>query len=174
MEQQNDIEKCLDEIDRLKTAYAKQKAENNLLKQTINGYIADQGIWINGCQCAQKENEQLKEEIKRLTEEKGKYQEKWQTSYMNKLNLQKQVDELKEELVKAYITERANIQAEIADAGTSCHWCQNVTIKNTANKIYQGLCIYKNFCKMKDAILWGNESEELKDLISKIVGMEVE
>jgi hypothetical protein len=40
----------------------------------------------------------LQEENERLTEEKDKYQEKWQTSYMNELNLQKQVDELKLEL----------------------------------------------------------------------------
>jgi hypothetical protein len=39
------------------------------------------------------------EELERLTEEKGKYQEKWQTSYMNELNLQKQVDELKKRLI---------------------------------------------------------------------------
>lgn len=104
MERQNDIEKCLDEIDRLKTAYAKQKAENNLLKQTINGYIADQGIWINGCQCAQKENEQLKAEIERLTVERDKAKRDntsllYNVSRVEKQNaeLQKQVDGLKEE-----------------------------------------------------------------------------
>ena len=34
-------------------------------------------------------------EIKRLTEEKDKYQKKWHTAYMNELDLQRQVDELK-------------------------------------------------------------------------------
>ena len=49
--------------------------------------------------------------------------------------LQKQVDELKEELEKAYEIERANIQAEIAEAGTSCHWCKQQAVKDTANEI---------------------------------------
>ena len=39
------------------------------------------------------EHSEQKEEIERLTEEKDKYQEKWQTAYMNELNFQKQVDE---------------------------------------------------------------------------------
>ena len=49
--------------------------------------------------------------------------------------LQKQVDELKKELEKAYEIERANIQAEIAEAGTSCQWCKNVNVKDTAKEI---------------------------------------
>jgi hypothetical protein len=53
--------------------------------------------------------------------------------------LQKQVDELKEEFKKAYEIERANIQAEIAEAGTSCHWCKNVTVKDTAKEILQSV-----------------------------------
>ena len=39
-----------------------------------------------------------KAEIERLTEEKDKYQTKWHTAYMNELDLQKQVDELKKRL----------------------------------------------------------------------------
>ena len=51
--------------------------------------------------------------------------------------LQKQVDELKAELEKAYKTERANIQAEIADCGAPCHWCRDLTVKDTAKEILQ-------------------------------------
>ena len=50
--------------------------------------------------------------------------------------LKEENETLKQELEKTYEIERANIQAEIADAGTSCHWCQNQTVKNTAKKIY--------------------------------------
>lgn len=67
-----------------------------------------------------------KAEIERLTEEKDKYQEKWQTSYMNELNLQKQVNELKAfqkdiqiEFFKALNQEseitKANVEARCAD-----------------------------------------------------------
>lgn len=52
-----------------------------------------------------------------------------------KTELQKQVDELNAELEKAYEIERANIQAEIAEAGTSCHWCEQQTVKDTAKEI---------------------------------------
>jgi chromosome segregation ATPase len=55
------------------------------------------------------------------------------------VELQKQVDELKEELEKVYEIERANIQSEIADAGTSCHWCKNETVKDTAKEILQAV-----------------------------------
>ena len=62
--------------------------------------------------------------------------------------LQKQVDELKQELGKAYEIERANIQAEIAEAGTSCHWCKQQAVKDTAEEILQGLIdkAYVNEC----------------------------
>ena len=49
----------------------------------------------------QANNAEQKAEIERLTEEKDKYQTKWHRAYMNELNLQKQVDELKEEKLSA-------------------------------------------------------------------------
>ena len=58
--------------------------------------------------------------------------------------LQKQVDELKQELEKAYEIERANIQAEIAEAGTSCHWCKQQTVKDTAKEIFDKIFFYRN------------------------------
>ena len=45
-------------------------------------------------------------------------------------------------------------------------------VKDTAKEIYKGLC--KKWDKMKDAILFNGESENLKDLISEIIGVEVE
>ena len=53
-------------------------------------------------------------------------------------------EELRQNLDKLRQTERANILAEIADGGTSCHWCEeeNQKIgyekgsKETAEKIY--------------------------------------
>lgn len=53
--------------------------------------------------------------------------------------LQRQVDELEEELEKAYITERGNIQAEIADCGAPCHWCRDLIVEDTAKEILQEL-----------------------------------
>lgn len=48
-----------------------------------------------------------------------------------------EIERLTEELDKAYEIERANIQAEIADAGTSCHWCERQTVKDTLEEIYK-------------------------------------
>ena len=44
-------------------------------------------------------------------------------------------NDLEANLEKAYEIERANIQAEIAEAGTSCHWCKEQTVKDTAKEI---------------------------------------
>jgi DNA-binding transcriptional MerR regulator len=94
-------------------------------------------------------NAELRQEIERLTEERDMYADDlyWKAEvrkredFITELTvenseLQKQVDELKEELEKAYEIELANIQAEIADAGTSCHWCERQTVKETAKEIY--------------------------------------
>lgn len=47
-------------------------------------------------------------------------------------------------------------------------------VKDTAKKIYRGLCEKENWNEMKEAIRWGDESEELKVLIREILGVEVE
>lgn len=64
-------------------------------------------------------------------------------------SLQKQISELQnrekeltEELEKAYEIERANIQAEIADAGIPCHWCRNLIVEETVTSVYQMLKKY--------------------------------
>ena len=129
-------------------------------------------------------------EIKQLTKERDEYKNLYETmyrkysnlqekelnceilrkersEYLNKaVELQKQVDELKED-----IAEKDSVIDNLIKERPSI---EKYAVKDTANKVYKGLCIYKNFCKMKDSILWGNESEELKSLISKIVGVEVE
>ena len=51
---------------------------------------------------------------------------------------------LKAELEKAYETERANIQAEIAEAGTSCHWCKQQIVKDKAKEIFAELLKAEN------------------------------
>ena len=53
---------------------------------------------------------------------------------------------------------------------------QQQAVKDTAKEIYKGLCNIKNgnWDKMKNAFLFGDESEDLKDLISSIIGVEVE
>jgi chromosome segregation ATPase len=90
--------------------------------------------------------------------------------------LQKQVNELKEELEKAYEIERANIRAEIADAGTSCHWCERQTVK----EIFTELLKNENVTTTIDRDYWGEEmiiSAVLVDKIKEIAkrkGVEVE
>lgn len=53
-------------IDQLEETVASQKAQ-------ISNYISDQEVYISGYQGTQKENEQLKVELKRLTEQSGKH-----------------------------------------------------------------------------------------------------
>lgn len=88
------------------------------------------------------EHAEQKAEIERLTEENGQLNG-YNSGLEYELELkQKQVDELKEELKQAYETERANIQAEIAEAGTSCHWCKQEAVKDTAKEIWNDITSY--------------------------------
>jgi hypothetical protein len=90
-----------------------------------------------------------------------------------KAELQKQVDELKEELEKAYEIERANIQAEIAEAGTSCHWCKAKTEKDTAKEILGELDLFFKGTTFRKGYEFKKIDEELKEL-KKRNGVEVE
>lgn len=83
--------------------------------------------------------------------------------------LEQEIAELKEELDKAYETERANIQAEIADAGTSCHWCRNTTVKNTAKEIIKWI-------KLNGLLEYGGYviHDSTLEQIGKKYGVEVE
>ena len=53
-------------IDQLEEIVADQKRQ-------INGYVSDQEVYVSGYQGIQKQNEQLKIEVKRLTEQSGKH-----------------------------------------------------------------------------------------------------
>lgn len=84
------------------------------------------------------DNAYKKAEIERLTDTLNQYinGELINAETMGKIiSLEKQVDELKQEHEKAYEIERANIQAEIAEAGTSCHWCRQQAEKDTAKEM---------------------------------------
>ena len=87
--------------------------------------------------------------------------------------LQRQVNELKEELEKAYIIERANIQAEIAEAGTSCHWCEQITVKDTTKEILTELDLFFNGTTFRKGYELKKINEKLKE-IAKRNGVEVE
>lgn len=80
---ESELKKELDEHEEF-TKKAKAEIERLKEKFSISHY---KDSWKNKFFKAQ-------EELERLTEEKDKYQEKWQTSYMNELNLQKQVEKL--------------------------------------------------------------------------------
>lgn len=123
-----------------------------------------------------------KAEIERLTEERKTANKHdvmyWFNAYkecvadyeeygIKNAELQKQVDELKEELDKAYETERANIQAEIAEAGTSCHWCKQQAVKDTAKEICD--LILEHWEKKQFV-----ECDWLRVAISEKYGVEVE
>lgn len=86
-----------------------KNAEIEQLKQDINGYVADQEVYISGYKGTQAENEKLKVEIERLTEDNKRLNELlvggtevidyWNNKYLEEraknAELQKQVDELK-------------------------------------------------------------------------------
>ena len=80
-----------------------------------------------------------------------------------------EIERLTEELEKAYEIERANIQAEIAEAGTSCHWCKQQAVKDTAKEIEQEL-EYKGEFEYGRFSIRGSEFME----IFKKRGVEVE
>lgn len=115
----------------------------------------------------------LQAEIERLTEEKWNVQDDLDCYHATNTELQKQVDELKTELEKAYETERANIQAEIADAGTSCHWCKQQAVKDTAKEILQGLLDFANYETFRKGYELVKVKRRIKE-IAKEKGVEVE
>lgn len=99
----------------------------------------------------QKQVDELKDEnekLRYLADECMRW--RWKYGNMNAIGVdyedlgkaQAEMDELKQELEKAYETERANIQAEIAEAGTSCHWCKQQAVKDTAKEILQKVKSY--------------------------------
>lgn len=90
------------------------------------------------------ENKWLKVELRHQIEESDKLKKQYERTNAELIKslgeiaiLEEMVSDLNDDLEHAYIIERANIQAEIADAGTSCHWCMGVTVKNTIKKILQ-------------------------------------
>lgn len=87
--------------------------------------------------------------------------------------LEQEIAELEKELDKAYETERANIQAEIADAGTSCHWCRNATVKDVAKNILQELSDFVDYETFREGFELVKVKRKIKD-IAKDKGVEVE
>ena len=119
---------CLDLIHRLQAEIERlAKVEMDLISK-----IADKSAEI----------ERLTEEIDQRREMMHRMDCNYATELHKNAELQKQVDELEEENEKAYEIERANIQAEIAEAGTSCHWCKAKTEKDTAKDILTDLSEY--------------------------------
>jgi hypothetical protein len=127
------------------------QVENERLTREVDKQKNFVTAWEESWKIANEQNTKIRVELKKENAE-----------------LQKQVDELKEELKKAYITERANIQAEIAEAGTSCHWCEQQTVKDTAKEIL-GFILAKEFEK-GDYLT----DDELKKLFEEKYGVEVE
>lgn len=131
-----------------------------------------------------------KAEIERLTEEKGKYQEKWQTSYMNELNLQKQVDELKEQLksvqsscqskngkIKTLNSEKEALQNELNFQNGKPHY--RYVIWNTKQNKRQFLSICEMtesgaYTKLFQKIGWDSAKYRFEVRRIKVDGVEVE
>ena len=126
-------------------------------------------------------------EIERLTEENGWLSKECNKSTTECAELQKQVDGLTEEngqlrlenndleanLEKSYEIERANIQAEIACAGTSCHWCKTVTEKDTAKEILGELYLFLIGTTFTKENMYKKIKEKVEE-IAKRKGVEVE
>ena len=66
-------EGCVSDITKVIDYINSQRAELERLQQTISGHVTDQEVWVNGYKGTQIENEQLKAEVKRLTEQSGKH-----------------------------------------------------------------------------------------------------
>ena len=92
-------------------------------------------------------------EIERLTEERDKYKEKWQTAYINELNLQKQVDELTEinieerdihfKIICGYKDEIARLEQAVKD--TAKEICEMINRTCISSKGYLCSIILKRY-----------------------------
>lgn len=116
---------------------------------------------------------QYEAEIRRLNDDYNKAFERLKAQ-------QREIDRLKEENEflsrtdnERYQEAEATIRASIANAGTSCHWCEDVIRKNTAKEImlllgkgydetrrtdFKDLEWYKSFCRELN-IRYGMEEE---------------
>lgn len=108
----NGYEECIVNVSKsaLKLIHSLQAKNEGLLKD-----------YYSECETCDEQKDIIakkKAEIERLTEEKDKYQKKWHTAYMNELNLQKQVDELKVYLASEKV-------------------CSKQAVKDTAKGIYK-------------------------------------
>lgn len=109
----------------------KAKAEiETLLCKNAELEVRCEGILKDYYAASQTCDEQ-KDIIERLEEERDKYQEKWQTDYMNELNLQKQVDELKKTIAikEGYID---RVESEVVEL----QFATKKAVKDTAREIY--------------------------------------
>lgn len=145
--------------------------ENEWLKQTISGYAADQKVFVSGYQGTQKENEQLKAEIERLTEDNKRLNELlvggtevidyWNTKYLEEQHknaeLQKQVDELKE---RCEIAEGTKNRLTIFDR-ISIH---DKAVKNTAKEIFAELFYMASIhhSDVSNILAWAKEKAKEK------------
>lgn len=85
------------------------------------------------------------------------------------------------ELIESAETIRGNIQAEIANAGTSCHWCMDKTKRDTAKEVLEKvndlLRKYKTVIDERteyDYCVECNELDSKLDEIAKEYGVEVD
>lgn len=107
------------------------QSENKELRTESDRMVAEHLAFV---ELAKKANEQQKSEIAELKAQcsKSSYRDSWKNKFFK---AQEEIERLTKELEKVYEIERANIRAEIADAGTSCHWCERQTAKGTAKEI---------------------------------------
>lgn len=102
----------LPQVKQLKQELEGLKEDNKRLNELLASGTEVIDYWHDKYLEEQAKNADFQKEVERLTEERGKYQEKWQTAYMNELNLQKQVDELNSEKENLYF-ENQNLQSYI-------------------------------------------------------------
>ena len=162
-------------IHSLQSDNAKQKAEIERLTERLDYFQKSSDYHEGNQKELEAKNAELQKQVYDWVRVHDEQLHCMQVLTIKNNNLQKQVDELEQELEKAYEIERANIQAEIAEAGASCHWCKSVTVKNTAKKIYQE--IDKSDILVVETQEYGEIEvvpiERLKEII-KSKGVEVE
>lgn len=158
----------LDLINRQKAEIERLTEREKFLGNAWHTSIEHTKTVERGLKASEARNAELKKQVEKLKEENEYLDIVAKQVLADYQTVQVQVDELEKELGKAYEIERANIQAEIADAGTSCHWCKNVTVKDTAKEIWNRA--YKTACNTRGEIT----EKSIKDQAKRYYGVEVE
>lgn len=83
-------------------------------------------------------------------------------------NLKAEVERLEAEIDKQYEIAEANVRAEIASGGTSCHWCED-KVRAEAYKEFAERLKEKNRGKTSGCVGW-IDFDDIDNLLNELVG----